>query len=72
MATPPPPHRLDVWRLTTVEQLYNEVLSVKRTIFFSLVTVKYMEKNLDVTKPRYSKQILPVISRFHPKKLKVF
>ena len=31
-----------------------------------------MEKNLDVTKPRYSKQILPVISRFHCKKLKVF
>ena len=31
-----------------------------------------MEKNLDITKPRYSKQILPVISRFHSKKLKVF
>ena len=31
-----------------------------------------MENNLDITKPRYSKQILPVISRFHCKKLKVF
>ena len=68
----PPPARLDVWRLTTEWNLYFAKSSVKRTIFFTLVTVKYMEKNLDITKPRYSKQILPVISRFHCKKLKVF
>ena len=29
-------------------------------IFFTPVIVKYMEKNLDTTKPRYSKQILPI------------
>ena len=37
---------------------------------FTPVIVKYVEKNLDVTKPRYSEQILPVpwpfvFSRFH-------
>ena len=49
--------------------LHNEVLG-KRTIFFTPVRVKYMKKNLDTTKPRYSELILPVpwpfvISRFH-------
>ena len=39
-------------------------------IFFAPVIVKHMEKNLDVTKPLYGEQILPipwpfVISRFH-------
>ena len=39
-------------------------------IFFTPLMVKYMEKNLDETKPRYSKHMLPVpwpfvISRFH-------
>ena len=29
-------------------------------IFYTIVIVKYMKNNLDVTKPRYSKQILPV------------
>ena len=39
-------------------------------IFFAPVIVKPMEKNLDITKPLYGEQILPVpwpfvISRFH-------
>ena len=39
-------------------------------IFFAPVIVKHMEKNLDITKPLYGAQILPipwpfVISRFH-------
>ena len=29
-------------------------------IFFTPVIVKYMEKHLNITKPRYSEQILPV------------
>ena len=33
---------------------------VKRTIFFSQVVVKCMEKNLDMTNPRYNEQIFPV------------
>ena len=47
--------------------LYN-----KASYFFTTEIVKYMEKNLDITKPCYinSKQILPVpwlfvVSRFH-------
>ena len=43
---------------------------VSRTIFFAAVIVKYMELNLDITKPRYSEHIFLflwpfVISRFH-------
>ena len=39
-------------------------------IFFTSLIVKCMEKNLNIMKPRYSEQILPVpwpftISRFH-------
>ena len=39
-------------------------------IFFTQVTAKDMKKNLDIMKPCFSKQILPVpwpfiISRFH-------
>ena len=30
-------------------------------IFFTPVIVKYMEKTLDITKPCYSAQILPVL-----------
>ena len=43
----------------------------RTNVFFTPVTVKYMTKNLDITKPRYSEHIdLPVpwpfvISRFH-------
>ena len=46
-------------------------LGIKRTIFSAIpVIVKYMKKNLGVTKPRYSEQFLPVpwpfvISTFH-------
>ena len=51
--------------------LHNEVLGKTNKFFFLLfnpVIVKDMKKNVDITKPRYSKQILPVpwvISRFH-------
>ena len=34
--------------------------SIWRTIFFTPVTVKYMKKNMDITKPLYREQILPV------------
>ena len=39
--------------------LYNKVLSIAM-IFFTPVIVKYMEKTLNITKPCYSAQILPV------------
>ena len=47
----------------------NGVLGVKKD-FFTLLTVKYMKKNLDLTKPLYSGQIFPVpwpfvVTRFH-------
>ena len=53
------------------EPLYNEILGTTiRKIFFTTIIVKYMKKNLDITKPRYSEQILLipwpfVISMFH-------
>ena len=51
------------------EPLYNEVVENNERFFHTPVTVKYMKENLDITKPRYSEQILPVpwsfvISRF--------
>ena len=33
--------------------------SEKRTIFFTLIIEKYMEKNFDIKKPCQSEQILP-------------
>ena len=52
--------------LITEEPGFSEPLhvksSVKRTIFFTPVIIKYMKKNLDITKPRYREQILPVPS----------
>ena len=52
------------------EPLYNEVLGITNNFLFIPAIVKYMKKNLDITKPRYSKQILPVpwpfvVLRFH-------
>ena len=49
--------------------LYNEVRGIT-TIFLTPVIIKCMQKNLDVKKPRYREQILPVswpfyIWRFH-------
>ena len=41
------------------KRLYNKVLSIAM-IFFTPVIAKYMEKTLDITKPCYSAQILPV------------
>ena len=52
--------------LITEEPRFSEPLhvksSVKRTIFFTPVIIKFMKKNLDITKPRYREQILPVPS----------
>ena len=53
------------------EPLDNKVLNVTNSFLYpNTLIVKYMKKNLDITKPRYSQQILPVpwpfvISRFH-------
>ena len=43
---------------------------IKNTVSFTLVMVKYVKKNLDITKRRYSEHVWPVhwpfvISRFH-------
>ena len=56
-----------LWSLD-IKNLYNEVLSVTNN-FFTPVKGKCMEKYLDITKPYYSEQFLPVswhvtISRF--------
>ena len=40
--------------------LYLTMSSVLRTIFFTLVMVKYAKKNLEITKLRYTEQILPI------------
>ena len=47
------------WNLDKTN-LYITKSSVQRTIFFTPVVVKYMKKDLDITKLRYSEQILPV------------
>ena len=51
-----------------MEPRYNKVLDITND-FFTPEIKKFMKKNLDTTKPRYSEQILPVrwpfvISRF--------
>ena len=43
-----------------ITNLYITKSSVQQTIFFAPVIVKYMEKNLNLTKRRYGKHILPV------------
>ena len=52
------------------EPLYNEVLSITENFYFTPLIVKYVKKALNVTKPCYNEQILPVpwpfaILRFH-------
>ena len=47
------------WNLDKTN-LYITKSSVQRTIFFTPVVVKYMKKDLDITKLRYNEQILPV------------
>ena len=44
----------------SLHSLTTNIVNVKRTIFLAPVIVKYLEKNLDTTKPRYSEHILPV------------
>ena len=51
------------------EPLYNEFLGLTNDFLYPVI-VQYMKKYLDLTKPRYSEQILPVPwhfvkSRFH-------
>ena len=46
--------------LDTVETRYKFYENEQRTILFTPIIVKYMEKNREKTKPRYSKQFLPV------------
>ena len=45
--------------------LYNEVLG-KTIDFLHTPILKYMKKNLDITKPRYSEQIFPVTLVLQP------
>ena len=52
------------------EPLFNEVLCIKNDFLYPSYSTKYTKKNLDITKARYSEQILPVhwlfvVSRFH-------
>lgn len=41
-----------------ITKLYIIESSLKPTIFFLPLTVKHVEKNLDITNPRYSEQLL--------------
>ena len=41
------------------EPLYNEVLGLTNDFLIPII-VRYMKKNLDITKPRYNEQILSV------------
>lgn len=46
--------------------LYLTMSSVLRTVFFTHGMIKYAKKNLEITKLRYTEQILPlVIPRSH-------
>ena len=55
--------------LITEELGFSEPLhvksSVKRTIFFTPVIIKYLKKNLDITKPRYREQICQSLQLRH-------
>ena len=57
------------WNLD-IMNLYLTMSWVLRTIFFTHGMIKYAKKNLEITKLRYTEQILPipwplVIPRFH-------
>ena len=43
-----------------VEPLYNESLVDNEHFLYPSKVIKYMKKNLDITKPRYSEEILAV------------
>ena len=63
-------HRYAIFMIIVQSNLCITRTAVWETIFFTSVIEKYMKKNLDVTKPHYSEQILPVpwrfvMSRFH-------
>ena len=53
------PPKGNQWNLD-ITNLYITKSSLQQTIFFAPVIVKYMEKNLHLTKRRYGKHILPV------------
>ena len=44
----------------TKENLYNEVLGITKDFLYP-VMVKYIKKDLDITKPRYSEHVLPLL-----------
>ena len=46
------------WNLD-IANVYITKSSVQRTILYAPVIAKYVEKNLDISKPRYSEHILP-------------
>ena len=48
----------------TIEPLYNEVLGITNSFLYPSNS-KICKKNLDITKPCYSEQILPVPSPFN-------
>ena len=52
------------------EPLYNKVLDITNNFLYPSIIVKYMEKDLDIMRSGYSRQVLPaplpfVILRFH-------
>ena len=52
------------------EPLYNKVRDITNNFLYPSIIVKYMEKDLDIMKSQYSRQVLPVplsfvILRFH-------
>ena len=52
------------------EPLYNKVLNITNNFLYPSIIVKYMEKDLNIMKSRYSRQVLPiplpfVILKFH-------
>ena len=61
--------KADTWMGKYSGPRYNEILGLANDFLYPVI-VKYMEKNLDITKAPQSEQILPVpwhfvISRFH-------
>ena len=48
-----------IQRNLDITNLY-EVLGITNDFLYPPIIVKYMKKNLDITKPRYSKNILEV------------
>ena len=52
--------RVDIVEPRCCETLCSEVLGTTNDIFFASVIIKYITKNLDITKPRYNERVLTV------------